>query len=138
MSKSRFGGPSDYEYEMREAQEYQKHLRDVENASLIDRKEACTNFFDDMCRYPDMIGERVSWLVSGEYGWGAMKAAKRIIKSPRMNRVAALTQIVAALDWACPRKMAISAWKKLTTAQKSALENEVCKGAGISPKGRYH
>lgn len=119
------GIPSQAEYERRELQEAQQRLSEVERAPLADRKEAASEFFEAMRDRPDIVGERVGWLLDGNYGYGQMVMAKRVLGSPRMNRSAALTQMVAAYEWSSPGALTRAAWKKLTKGQQAALERAV-------------
>jgi len=114
---------SDYAYENREAQEAFRQLREVENAPLADRREACAEFADAMKNNPSTVAERVGWLLDGSYGYGAMQMAKRVIASPRSNQRVNLTTLVSAFEWQCPGRMAIAAWKKLSQAEKKALDD---------------
>lgn len=116
---------SSHEYEMREFREYQKQIHEIERAPLADRKEACANFLHAMAHDPERVGERVGWLLDGNYGYGAMKQAKQVLARKRMNRPAALTHMIAALEWRCPGAMAAKVWHKLTPTQKAALDKAV-------------
>lgn len=112
---------SDFAYEMNESREFQKQLKEAESGSLQERQEARDEFARDM-KDADLVAQRVGWLLEGNYGYGAMKAARRVLKmSKRANKEAQLTHMVAALEWKCPARMAVSAWKKLSSAEKSAL-----------------
>ena len=122
---SRSGTPSQADYEHRELDDANRRLRDVERASLADRKEAAAQFFEAMRDSPELVAERLGWLLDGSYGYGEGVLAKRILGSPRMNRSAALTQMVAALEWSSPSAMTRASWKKLTKAQQAALEKAV-------------
>ena len=51
--------------------------------------------------------------------------AKRIVASPRSNRVAGLSQLICVFEWRCPRVMGAAAWKKLTKAQQHALDSAI-------------
>lgn len=119
------GIPSQSEYERRELQEANQHLSAVERSPLADRKEAATEFLAAMRDHPELVAERIGWLLGGNYGYGQMLMAKRVLGSPRMNRVAALTQMVAAFEWSSPGTMTRAAWKKLTKGQQSALDRAV-------------
>ena len=122
-------------YEMREAQEYQRQLRDVEKAPLADRKEAAEAFLEAM-KDPALVAERISWLFDGNYGYGAMQAAKRVLgMSARANKAATLTQMIAALEWRTPPRLAVQAWKKLSSAQKAALDKAVKAEIHAAEKG---
>lgn len=119
------GIPSQAEYERRELAEANQRLHEVERASLADRKEAAAEFFEAMRDRPEVVAERVGWLLNGNYGYGQMQMAKRVLKSPRMNRSAALTHMIAAFEWSTPDAMARAGWKKLTKGQQAALEKAV-------------
>ncbi len=117
--------PSQTEYERRELTEARGKLTEVERAPLADRKAAGADFFEAMRDRPQIVGERVGWLLDGNYGYGSMLLAKQVLGSPRMNRSAALTHMVGAFEWSAPGAMARAGWKKLTKAQQVALERAV-------------
>lgn len=119
------GTPSQAEYERRELADASQRIHEVERAPLADRKEAAAEFLAAMRDDPELVAERVGWLLDGNYGYGQMLMAKRVLKSPRMNRSAALTHMVAAFEWQTPNAMARDGWKKLTKAQQAALEKAV-------------
>lgn len=127
LAKANIKSPSQVEYERRELTEANQSLRAVENAPLADRKEAAATFFEAMRDQPEIVGERVGWLLDGNYGYGQMLMAKRVLSSPRMNRAAALTHMVAAFEWSTPNAMARAGWKKLTASQQAALDRAVLK-----------
>jgi hypothetical protein len=117
--------PGQAEYERRELAEAHQRLTEIERAPLAERKEAAAEFLAKMRDYPEIVAERVGWLLGGNYGYGQMLMAKRILGSPRMNRSAALSQMVAAFEWQSPSVMTRAAWKKLTKGQQAALEAAV-------------
>jgi hypothetical protein len=115
------GTPNQAEYESNERRRAMLDEQRIERAPLRDRKEAQAAYLEAMSRDPAVVAERISWLIDGNYGYGQMQMARQVVGSPRMNREAALTQLVAVFEWQCPRRMATDAWKKLTPAQKTAL-----------------
>jgi hypothetical protein len=117
--------PSQSEYERNELAEANQKLREVERAPLAERKEAAAEFLAAMRDHPAMVAERIGWLLDGNYGYGSMLMAKRVLGSPRMNRPAALTHMIGAFEWSTPGAMAIAGWKKLTKAQQIALDKAV-------------
>jgi hypothetical protein len=119
------GIPSQAEYERNERIEAIRHEREVDAAPLADRKDAQRAFFEAMRDDPGTVGERISWLIDGNYGYGPMRIAKEIVASPRMNRRAGLTLLVGIFEWQCPRRMGADAWKKLTKPQKALLDRAV-------------
>jgi hypothetical protein len=108
----------------RDVQEYLRRIREVESAPLQDRKEAQAEWFKDL-KNPDLIKERIEWLIDGNYGYAEMMKAVQILKSPRMNRVAALAVLIAQLEWMCPRRMATDAWLKLTPQEQEAVNGKI-------------
>lgn len=117
--------PSQHEYEQREIAQAHRQMDEVRRAPLADRKEAQHHFFEVMRDTPSLVGERVGWLLDGNYGYGSMVLAKRILESPRMNRVAALTQMIGVFEWQCPDEMTRQAWKRLTVREKAQLADAV-------------
>jgi hypothetical protein len=114
--------PSQAEYEAREVANVLRDFERAERAPLAERKEAQKDYFRVMAEDPAQVAERIGWLFDGHYGYGPMVKAKQILRSPRMNRPAALSQYVALYDHQCPPRMAADAWKKLTRGQKETLD----------------
>jgi hypothetical protein len=110
----------DLAYEQREIASAIKNEQAVERAPLAERKEAQQSFFETIKHHPEIIAERVLWLLEGQYGQGAMLLAHNI--TARSNRPAAYCQMIAVLDHNCPRRMAAEAWKKLTSKEQAKLE----------------
>jgi hypothetical protein len=108
--------------EMDEVGQAMRKMQEVARASLTDRQEARKAFGEAMAEDPALVAERVGWLIDGNYGFGEMIKAKQVIASPRMNRRAALTQMVGVYEWNCPGDFGVDAWKKLTGGQKAALD----------------
>jgi len=117
--------PSQREYEQYELKKAIAQESQVEKAPLADRKAAAAEFFESMRDTPQTVGERVEWLLAGNYGKGSHMRAQQVLKSPRMNRRAALTQMVGIYEWQSPGVMSRAAWKKLTKPQQKALDAAV-------------
>lgn len=115
--------PSQAEYERRTLDEAIQREREIDAQSLADRKEAQAQFLEAMRERPDVVAERIGWLLDGNYGRGEMQVARNT--TSRMNRPAIFTQLIAVYEWQCPRRMAIDAWKKLSAGEKARLQSEV-------------
>lgn len=115
----------DREYATRTLGEAHRHAQEIEKAPLDERQEARQAFYEAMAESPDLVAERIGWLIDGNYGHGEMLKAKQIVASPRMNRRAALTHMVGLYEWQCPSNFAIEAWKKLDAQQKKVLDAAV-------------
>ena len=117
--------PSQAEYEVRELNEAARREQEIDRSPLSERKEAQQSFLEAMRDDPGVVAERVSWLLDGNYGYGPMVLAKQVLQNTRINRRAIFTQSIAVFEWMCPRRMAVLAWKKLTPAQKSLLDQAI-------------
>jgi len=115
----------DEAYERRSMGEAHRRQQEIESAPLSERKEAQAELLQAMKGDPALVAERIGWLIDGNYGYGEMQLAKQTIASPRMNRRASLTQLVALYEWQVPGPMTVAAWKKLTGAEKAALDAAV-------------
>lgn len=117
--------PTRAEYEEREFRSAMAREAEVSAAPLSERQEARTEFGEAL-RDPALISQRIGWLINGSYGFGEMKRATQILsRGPRMNKRAALTQLIAVYEWRCPAVFAVQAWKGLSAAQKAALDNAI-------------
>lgn len=115
----------DAEYENNKRLIAYAHLEQVKKAPLAERKEAAASFAHAL-RDPKLIAERISWLIAGNYGYGAMLYAKQALNAgSRANKAAQLVSLVASFEWMCPADLAIRAWKEMTLAEKNALANVV-------------
>lgn len=116
---------SQKEYEGREIRSYLKQVDEITKAPLGDRKEAAAKYGEAMAKMPHVVAERVRWLLAGNYGYGSYLKAREVAADRNMNRVAALTNMAATIEWQCPARMAIDEWKKLTPAQQQTVNTAV-------------
>ena len=110
-------------YEQREVADFQRQLREVEKLPLRERKENALNITEALHNEPELVAERVGWLLNGSYGRGAYTQAQRVARSPRMNQSAWLVQTVAALEWSVPPRMTAQAWHTLSAGSRRHLES---------------
>jgi hypothetical protein len=116
----------DNDYENRSLTEAYRHMRDVEEAPLKDRKDAQKEFLDAMRTDPAIIAERLGWLFDGNYGYGEMMKARQILTMRgNANKAASLNQLVGAYEWRCPPAMTVAAWKKLSASEKNLLDRAI-------------
>lgn len=104
---------------------FQKELREAEEGSLAERRESCQEFFETIRDNPEIIGERVSWLLDGTMGYGAKLVSREVLARPRSNRAAWFTQVIAALEFKCPQRMSVAAWKRLSPRERETLLRHV-------------
>lgn len=114
--------PTQTQYEQNEARELSSKLHGIEYAPLAERKEGQHDWFEAMSERPENIARNVNWLLTGNYGFGALQRAESILAmNANANKVAQLALLVAALDWNCSQAFAIRAWKDLTKAQQDRV-----------------
>ena len=114
-------------YEAREFHSFMKDMKEVEKLPLGERKANARDFALTLHNDPELVAERVGWLLNGSYGAGSYAQAQQVARSPRMNQAAWLVQTVAALEWHVPPKMTIAAWKTLSMAQRTKLDRLIKK-----------
>ena len=110
-------------YEERELMLFRKQMEETEKLPLAERKANAVEWYNDLLNDHMTVAQRVGWLLNGSYGKGSFDSACRVISSPRMNQVAWCAITIANLEWRCPAKFAIQAWKKLPV-EKRYLVNE--------------
>ena len=108
------------DYIQQERMQLLRQLAGIESAPLVDRREARTEYTQAMRETPEIIAERVSWLLDGHYGRGAYALSHEIAQS-RGNRVAGLAQLIAQLEWQCPAAFAREAWRRLSPIEQGAV-----------------
>lgn len=112
-----------YDASMYELMQFRKQMEATEKLPLAERKENAVRWFRALEEDHMGVAQRVGWLLYGNYGGGSYASACRVVNSPRMNQVAWCAITIANLEWRCPAKFAIQAWKKLPV-EKRYLVNE--------------
>lgn len=101
-----------------------KRLAEIEGQALSDRK-AARGDWAAVLHDPAMVQLRVQWMLRGHYGEEAFLDATTIAKNTRINRVATLSQLIAAHEWLCPAAFARQAWLALPVAQQEAVNRAI-------------
>lgn len=109
-------------FESREILQFLAEQRALDKLPLKERKENAAEFLDAMRTQPEIVAERVGWIFNGSYGQGAYIKSREVANSPRMNRAAALTMMVAGVEWSVPGRMVAAACHKLSPAEKKRLD----------------
>lgn len=114
---------SQAQYESNERARLAIQIARVESASLIDRR-AGRDSLAEALTVPGLIEERLRWLFEGCYGYGAMMKAREIAAS-KMNRPAALMQLLGAVEWQCPGSMTRALFNAMAPADQQALNTAI-------------
>lgn len=106
--------PTREQYEAREMAEFRRQLADVDLEGGREFKEAMT-------KEPALVAQRVSWLLSGCYGWGSCHAAHDVLGNRRMNREAWMVSTIGALEWKSNPRTTFRNWRAMSWKEKRAL-----------------
>lgn len=107
-------------YKIAEMEHLYRQLKKVEDAPLFDRREARKHLLAAM-HYTPLIAERIEWVLTGNYGYGAMNRMQSIAHATRGNRAAQAIQLIGALEWLCPAAFTAQTWKKLSMPEQLEL-----------------
>jgi hypothetical protein len=99
-------------------------LNALQRAPLADRREAKAEWQDAITNQPQLVAERVAWLLNGCYGEEAYTAARQVVTNPR-NAVAWLAQAIAAHEWGCPPREARAAWRALAAEEQERVNSAI-------------
>lgn len=113
-------------YETRCLNEAIAHEHNVNRNPLLERKENAGELGKYMATQPELVAQRIGWLLNGSYGYGEMLLAHRSVDS-RGDKVAQLTQLIAIYEWQCPATMAVAQWRKLSKKDQDTLKHAVQK-----------
>jgi hypothetical protein len=117
--------PTKEQYERNERTRYYNERAQLARAPLADRQDGRDRYLADLRDNPEIIGERVAWLLDGSYGKGAYDVAREIADNPRMNRAAALGQMIAGCEWMATDALARDAWSRITGAQQRKVTDAI-------------
>lgn len=123
---------TDKEYEREELKRHFAFVASIESAPIADRREAMKSW-QAALKDVSLLRSRVEWLIEGCYGYGSCLLAARIIAQKRGNKVAAIGQLIAAVEWQCPASYAVKAWKVLTAKQREAANKAIERAMKTSP-----
>jgi hypothetical protein len=110
--------PTQAQYEQNEAIRLRAEIRATESASLADRKDAAKDMKESLLEGPERLERELDFIHNGDYGFGAQKEAENISKMVRGNRNARIFQLVSALAFRVPARMANDVFNSLTAEQK--------------------
>ena len=114
---------SQAQFESNERAMLARQIARVESASLVDRR-AGRDGLADALTVPWLIEQRLEWLFDGNYGYGAMMKAREIAAS-RLNRPAALMQLLGAVEWQCPGSMTRALFNAMAPADQQVLNSAI-------------
>jgi hypothetical protein len=116
------GGFSETMYHANEIATFRKELARLEREKPS--REEVSEWAEALGHEPELVAERIDWILAGHYGQGAYLEAHKAIRG-RGNAPAWLTQAVGALEWSIPFRITRAEWNKLTNTQKSRLAHQV-------------
>jgi hypothetical protein len=114
-------------YEQREFDEAWKKWREIERGPLQDRQEGRAKWKKSMIEHPEIVAERVGWMLNGHWGHGVMLLMRRAVTNAKsdMAKVSRAAQIAAAFEWTTSGAFARQAWGELTKVQQKKVNRLV-------------
>ena len=104
------------------------HIREMRTAQAQADAKRKDQSPDDAARLLDALtvnldhfAQSVEWLIAGNYGYAQQWEAWQILNAKRMNKPAALCQIVALLEYGVKEEKTRKVWRGLTDAQQFAV-----------------
>lgn len=113
--------PTEKQYHELEQNKLDKHISWIYSFPQYDKLQN-RDILMDLCRSnPDLIAERINWLLLGTYGYAEQYRALNMLKQKRSH--IPLFLFIALLEWHCPDYYARKAYKLLTKMEKMRLDN---------------
>ncbi len=111
-------------YETREIIRAKRELDKLNSMPLQHKREKKQEFFERLVFCPDLVAVEISWLLSGNYGFGYQEIAKSYFnRSKRFNIRAKLLQLIACAEYRCPATQANQAYKMLCSEQQDEIND---------------
>lgn len=104
---------------------FNRQMAHAEKAPLEERRAAGIEWAQALKESPEIVVERIEWLIDGNYGWESYEIAREVIRNKRMNRPAWLGQTIANLEWNCPSDRARAGWNKLTPQEQESITEKI-------------
>lgn len=108
------------DYEDRELKSAWKHYLEIEKSPARERIDNYNNLFESCKSNPDLIGERINWLLNGTYGFGEMRFAENIIERSK-NPNPMLFDAIGHFEWYTSSYYIRKAYKTLTKKEQDRL-----------------
>ncbi len=112
---------SNEQYEYNERHRHNTKMRYIDEQSPAEKDEAKTEYYNAMANDHCHLIQSLDYLTNGDYGKGALLALESFATNKRMNHIAALSQLLGALEFRCPPAMVKNAWRMLTPKQKAKI-----------------
>ena len=120
------------QYRTNERAKLARRIADIAAAPLRDRQMARIDF-GRLLNEPEHLRETIEWIFAGNYGVAEMWLAREIMAQTRSNRIAALSQLAAALECQCPPNFARDAWLELPTGAQTAANDAIARAMDSAP-----
>jgi len=113
--------PSFDEYKQNEVRKFRAEYERIQKEPEVGANGA--QFYVDCVKDPELVAERIGWLLNGTYGFAEQYTAGQILNNKRMNQVAALSQMIAVIEWQTSTARAREEWKNLTKDEQKKLDS---------------
>jgi len=112
------------EYTHQEVRRTHLQIARASHQPLADRQAARAAYADALASRVGDITRALDFIVNGDYGRGPQALAIEILQAgPRRNKAAALSALVAGLDFQCPALFARQAYLSLDEDQRDRVDS---------------
>ena len=108
-------------YEEREAEIFANDLARAERGTVSEKAKASKAWSDALANDPELIAERVDWLLAGHYGKGAYDAAWKRVRSEYVAPTSWLLETIAALEWMVGKRDHYHVYIKIPYIKQAAV-----------------
>jgi hypothetical protein len=112
------------QYEEQEWKRANISYYDKEKLPKWDRQQGYKDLLADVIASPELISDRINWLLNGTYGYGEMKIAEQAIQLNK-NPNSVLFDLIAHWEWYTSAYYARKVYKNLTKEQQNNLNKLV-------------
>jgi len=116
---------NDQAYLLREWEIFLRDMARADRGSAKDKRAAMKLFAEHAADDPELVAERISWLLAGHYGKGAYDRACELVGSRFVKPTTHLIALIATLEWMVPQSRVNEAIKELTHEQLKRLHDAV-------------
>lgn len=116
---------NDQAYLLREWESFLRDMARADRGSAKDKRAAVKLFAEHAAGDPELVAERISWLLAGHYGKGAYDRAWELVGSRFVKPTSHLISLIATLEWVVPQARVNEAMAELTPEQLKCLHDAV-------------
>lgn len=113
------------QYELNERSAFLAQIKSCDTLPLSERNENKKEMIEVLQECLQSFYQAVSFLINGDFGYGAYQATKESLQNKRMNRKAWLFNTTACLNYSVPFRQACNLWHGLDFELKEKINKKL-------------